>query len=202
MTEPTDTPLSSAGAAADRDWALVRRIGQGDRAAFETLYRQYFQYLFRFIYQITRRVDLIEDVINEVMLVVWQKASVTEPLAKASTWILSIAHHKALQAVHKAGVVTGSGDGESFEQHDDELPAATAEADQLFARAMRHLPPEQRAVLELVYYHELHYHEIARVLDIPENTVKTRVFHARRKLREHWPTLVGRLAPEHAYDGN
>ncbi len=60
---------------------------------------------------------------------------------------------------------------------------------------MRALSPEQRAVMELVYHHGLHYREIAQVIDCPENTVKTRVFHARRKLRSLWPELTGGRLP-------
>jgi RNA polymerase sigma factor (sigma-70 family) len=184
-----------------RDWALIAKIGEGDRTAFERLYKRYFQYLFRFIYQLTRRFDMVEDVINEVMLVVWQKASTTIPLARASTWILGIAHHKALQAMTKSGVVYGSDENHrGVENHDEGTAHDVLEADDLFARALRHLAPEHRAVLELVYHHELHYNEIALILGVPENTVKTRVFHARRKLREHWPTLVGTLPPNALYN--
>ncbi len=65
------------------------------------------------------------------------------------------------------------------------------ETEEVLFALLRGLSPEQRAVLELVYYHGLHYAEIARVIDCSENTVKTRVFHARRKLREIWPDLTG-----------
>lgn len=203
MTQrPEEPPFADPRAADARDWALIARTGQGDRGAFETLYKAYFRYLFRFVYQVTRRLDLVEDVINEVMLVVWQKAATVTPLARASTWILGIAHHKALQAAAKAGVVLGAGADPAWEDVDETDIQGAQEADRLFAQAMRHLSPDQRAVLELVYHHELNYPEIAEILGVPENTVKTRVFHARRRLRGLWPALSGRLAPDPRQEGN
>ena len=174
------------------EWALIARIGQGDHAAFSELYKAYFQYLFRFIFKTTRRLDLVEDVINEVMMAVWQQAAQAVPRSRASTWILGIAHYKALQSAAKAGVVRSvNEDIDAPENEVQGAPDSSLEANQLFARALKHLPPEQCAVLELVYHHELHYSEIAVILAVPENTVKTRVFHARRKLRELWPSLIG-----------
>ncbi len=69
------------------------------------------------------------------------------------------------------------------------------ETEELLFSLLRALSPEQRAVMELVYYQGLHYGEIAQVINCPENTVKTRVYHARRKLRMLWPELTGGRAP-------
>jgi RNA polymerase sigma-70 factor (ECF subfamily) len=177
----------------DRDWQLLRRVGDGDIHAFEELYRQYFDYLSRFVYQVTRRVDLIEDVVNDVMLVVWRKAAATTPRAKASTWILGIAYNVALKscAPHRAAAATAGPEEEDHDPGDESEWLAIVEADDLLLAALDLLPTEQRAVLELVYYHGLHYREIAEVMHCPENTVKTRVFHARRKLLTHWTRLTG-----------
>ncbi len=201
MSDRIETTQPRIGQAAtnDRDWALVRQIGQGDRVAFETLYKQYYEYLFRFTYQVTRRLDVIEDVINETMFVVWEKAINAVPLAKASTWILGIAHNKALNALGRTSARTINVDegSDEYQRHVNDQGAAVneLETDNLFTRAMLHLSPEQRGALELVYYHGMHYSEIALVTGVPENTVKTRIFHARRKLRDIWPELVGSLVP-------
>lgn len=181
----------------DPDWGLVRRVGDGDIQAFEALYRQYFDYLSRFVFQVTRRMDLIEDVVNDVMLVVWRKAAATTPRAKASTWILGIAYRVALKscAPHRqtAAATTGTGTEEEdqYDPSDESEWLEIVEADDLLLAALDLLPAEQRAVLELVYFHGLHYREIAEVMQCPENTVKTRVFHARRKLLTHWARLTG-----------
>jgi len=188
-------PPQSGG---EDEWLLIRRIGTGDQGALEQLYRRYYGGLYRFVLQVTRRTDTIEEVINEVMFVVWQKAATVEPRSRVSTWILGIAHYKALQSLRRS---TPSG-GMSFDESSAPVPEAEGnsalqelETEELLFALMRSLSPEQRAVMELVYYHGLHYSEIAQVIDCPENTVKTRVFHARRKLRSLWPELTGRTLP-------
>lgn len=95
--EPHSRPLPEANDEAD--WELIRRIGGGDRMAFERLYKHYYRYLFRFVYRVTHRLDLVEEIINEVMFVVWQKARTVEVRARASTWIMGIAYKKALKAL-------------------------------------------------------------------------------------------------------
>jgi len=190
---PPSPPLASAERDDDGDWLLIERIGRGDEPAFEIFYKRYRRYLERFVYQITRRSDLVDDVISEVMLAVWQQAARTQRLARASTWVLGIANFKSLQALRKLGVTTGS-DGARDEGGDDSLAERVLEQDNMLNVALRFLSPEQRAAMELVYFHGLHYQDIAKVMDCPENTVKTRIFHARKRLREVWPQLSGEQA--------
>lgn len=190
------TEAASAGAS-DPAWALVRRIGGGDQAALATLYRELYPRLSRFLMRIHRDTNAIDELVNEVMMVVWQKAAATEPRSRVSTWVFGIAYRRALKAGER-------GLRRSAEQSIDDAPALQLgasdgtlerlESAQLAARALQALSPEQRAVMELVYHEGLNYAEIASVLDCPENTVKTRMFHARRKLRECWPRLTGLAA--------
>ena len=199
MMAPVDREIEDCGAQEqpEDDWSLIRRVGTGDQAALERLYRQYYSGLYRFVFQITRRIDHVEEVINDVMFVVWEKAADVKPLSKASTWILGIAHNKALQALRRnrrPGDTTFDQDGDSGPGNDASF--GEMETKEVLFALLRGLSPEQRAVMELVYYHGLHYSEIAQVIDCPENTVKTRVFHARRKLRELWPELTGARAPD------
>ena len=137
--------------------------------------------------------ELIDDVISEVMLVVWQQAGRTERRARASTWLLGIANFRSLHALRKAA--RGLGTGSIAEEPGDNGRALrVVEQDDLLHVALRHLSPEQRTVLELVYFNGLHYDDIAQVVGCPENTVKTRVFHARKRLRALWPSLTGDVA--------
>lgn len=198
MSEPaTDRDIGAEAAtagAADPAWALVRRIGRGDQAALATLYRALYPRLSRFLLRIHRDANAIDELVNEVMMVVWQKAAATEPRSRVSTWVFGIAYRRALKAGER-------GMRRAPEQSIDDAPALQLgaadgtlehlESAELAALAMQALSPEQRAVMELVYHEGLNYAEIASVLDCPENTVKTRMFHARRKLRECWPTLTG-----------
>lgn len=191
---PPATPGGLGERDDDGDWQLIERIGRGDAPAFEVFYKRYRRYLERFVYQVTRRQELVDDVISEVMLAVWQQAARTERLALASTWLLGIANFKSLQALRKLGITSGS-DGQLDEGAGDEGHAQRVlEQDNLLHVALRYLSAEQRAAMELVYFHGLHYQDIAKVMNCPENTVKTRIFHARKRLREVWPQLSGEQA--------
>lgn len=173
------------------DWTLIGRIGGGDEAALAELYRRYHGHLHRFVRRITRQPDCCDEVINDVLLVVWRKAAVTEPLSKASTWILGIAYRRALKVLERQGRDPVAFDEDALASVATDDIADQLSADSMAEQALALLSPAQRAVMELVYYHGLHYQEIATVLECPENTVKTRMFHARKRLRECWPLLSG-----------
>ena len=112
-------------------------------------------------------------------------------LALASTWLLGIANFKSLQALRKLGITSGGAAQLEALNGDEGHEQRVIEQDNLLHVALRYLSAEQRGALELVYFHGLHYQDIARVMDCPENTVKTRIFHARKRLREIWPLLTG-----------
>lgn len=174
------------------DWALIRRIGSGEEAALVELHRRYYGFLYRFVHRVTRRPECCEEVINDVLYIVWQKAAETEPLSRASTWILGIAYKRALKAVERERRHDGGiDDCDAVESIAIADIADQISADSLAHKALALLSPEQRAVMEMVYYHGLHYQEIALALQCPENTVKTRMFHARKRLRSLWPQLSG-----------
>ena len=195
-----ELPVDEAVAASwhdDADWALVARIAEGDQAALAALYRQMHGRLSRFITRITRDEAGADDIVNDVMLVVWQKAAETTPQARLSTWLFGIAYHKALKAQSRSHRRDGElSISEEMAEMIGEQDASFSrmESDQLALAAMGSLSPEQRAVMELVYHEGLNYSDIARLLACPENTVKTRMFHARRKLRALWPSLSGSVA--------
>lgn len=175
------------------DAARMERIRCGDAAAFEALYTALYPRLFRFIYRLTRRADLTEDLINETMLVVWEKPEGFNFNSKVSTWIFGIAYRKTLKAWSKgARSAAHLSVDEMAEVLSDGKPSATrqVELDNLMAAALDTLSPEHRAVIELTYQHGLPYQEIAEILGCPENTVKTRMFYARKKLQPFFKDLT------------
>ena len=87
------------------DAALLRRVAHADTAAFEALYRVYFPRLHRFLERVTHRVNLVEEILDDTMLVVWQKASAFNGQSLVSTWIFAIAYRKALKALHRPGMM-------------------------------------------------------------------------------------------------
>jgi RNA polymerase sigma factor (sigma-70 family) len=180
------------GVPIDEDTGLIGQVAAGDRHAFEVLYRAYFHRLTRFLNRMTRSVQLIEEIVNDVMLVVWQKAGSFDGSCKVSTWVFAIAYRKACKALHKldepldysADAQVSAQDGQPERQF-EQLCMAHALDD-----ALDTLPLAQRAAFQLTFYHDMSCAEIADIMDCPVNTVKTRLFHARRRLA---PLFEGQL---------
>jgi RNA polymerase sigma factor (sigma-70 family) len=171
--------------------ALLRRIAAKDRHAFETFYGLYHRRLFSYLFKLTRRPDLVEEVLNEVMFVIWEKAGTFDGRSRPSTWIFGIAYHKALKALAQRQVSQIDEDTpEPVDQRDEpENLAVRRELASALGKAMSALSPDHRAVVELTYYYGRSYQEISEIVGCPVNTVKTRMFHARRHLRELLPDL-------------
>jgi RNA polymerase sigma-70 factor (ECF subfamily) len=176
---------SAARGANAAELLLLEKIRRGDRGAFEALYRAYHPRLTRFLLRLVRRPQLVEEALNDTLMVVWQRPDSFHGGSKLSTWIFAIAYRKAMKALGRFDDPREDPDG--FERADEgpgpEDNSAGVLRRDLLARAMDELSPAHRAVVDLTYYHELDYNEIARILDCPVGTVKTRMFHARRQLR-------------------
>ena len=80
------------------DLDLIRRVVERDRQAFETLYRRYSPMVYRYLWKIIRQREVVDEALNDVMMVVWESASRFNRTSRLSTWILGIAHNKALKA--------------------------------------------------------------------------------------------------------
>lgn len=172
----------------DDELALIRRLQTGDVEALAGLYYRYEGRISRFL----SRLGLAEQeravVVNETMFTVWKSATRFDPTrSRLSTWIFGIARNKCRKAF-EASRRHQHEDVEALENvaewHDD---IASLETREWLAAGLASLPAEQRMVLELTFLEGLSYAEIAEILDCPVNTVKTRVFHARRKLRAMLP---------------
>ena len=177
---------SSAGQVELHDVQLLRRVTEKDVLAFEALYRSFFPRLTRFLNRMTRSAVLIEEVVNDTMYVVWRKADTFDRTSKVSTWIFSIAYRTALKAFRDMDEPVEGGDGHIEAEADCE-PESVMGQRQLqnsVSNAIDALPFEQRTVVNLTYYHGMGYREIAEILDCPVNTVKTRMFHARKRLKD------------------
>ncbi len=164
---------------------LLQRIIEGDTLAFEVFYKLYYSKLSRFILRMTHQPESVEELIQETLLVVWEKPEGFNHTCKISTWVFGIAYNKTLKLISKKA-------GRSNDVNVDDLmesigdpaadPAQYMESEDWLSCALAILPPDQRAVIELTFHHGLPYQDIAIILNCPENTVKTRMFHARKKL--------------------
>jgi RNA polymerase sigma-70 factor (ECF subfamily) len=179
----------------DDEFLLLQRIAAKERGAFEEIYALYYRRLFSYLFKLTRRAEMVEEVLNDVMLVIWNKAASFDGRSRPSTWIFGIAYHKAMKALAQrrpAEQATEDRDREPLEPVDLEEPESMLARRQLattVGRALLAISAEQRAVVELTYYYGLSYQEIAGIVGCPVNTVKTRMFHARRRLRDLLPEM-------------
>ena len=179
----------------DNDRRLLERVATGDREAFRELYIAYHRRLARFLTRLTRHYEIAEEIINDTLWVVWRKAGDFRGDSRVSTWIMGIAYRRALKTLRSRGhplVDTVPIETESLVAP-DELDAA--ETSEWILLAMRQIPTEQRMALEFAYGYGHSCEEIALIMDCPVNTVKTRLFHARAKLRALLPGLAG-VQPE------
>ena len=163
---------------------LVSRIAAGELRAFEELYRVYHPRLTRFLDRVIRRPGVIEEVLNDTMLVVWHRADRYNGRSKVSTWIFAIAYRKALKTLQRFDEPVA--DDEETRADDGPGPDEQVGRWQLreaLTKALDGLSAEHRAVVDLTYFHGMGCREIAEIVDCPVDTVKTRMFHARRRLK-------------------
>jgi len=177
--EPAAAPQISS------DETLIARIARGDQLAMRALFARHRVALYRFVLRIVRDATLAEDILSDAFLAVWQQAAQFEARSSVSTWLLSIARYKALSALRRRPEA----------ELDDKMAARIADSadnpevalqkknrDQVLRESIAALSNEHAEVIDLVYYHGKSVAEVADIIDIPEATVKTRMFYARRRL--------------------
>jgi len=164
---------------------LIARIAAGDPGALGVLYARHHVQVYRFLLRLVTNVANAEDLTSEVFIDVWKHAHRFEGRSQVSTWMLAIARHKALSALRRrndepldderaAGLVDSTDDAEAHMMHDQDASAIQA--------SLKELSPAHREIIDLVYYHGRTVAEVAEIVGVPLNTVKTRMFHARKRL--------------------
>jgi RNA polymerase sigma-70 factor, ECF subfamily len=166
------------------DATLIARIATGDRLAMQALFARHKTRVYRFILRLVGDAASADDLTSEVFLAVWRNAHKFRERAAASTWLLAIARFKVLAELRCRRNTTPD-----LEQPDASDPAPDPEAScadkhrgAMLRKCLGALSREHRTIIELVYYHEKSVQEVAAIVGIPRDTVKTRVFYARKKL--------------------
>ena len=156
------------------------------------MYKRFFPQLTRYLSRMMRRPDLVEEVVSDTLFVVWEKASQFQGRSKVSTWITGIAYLKGIKRLDKLKTMP--------EQHADQIIEYEGIVDSIdlinriglqewLSSGLDQISADQRSVVELTYFSGHSYQEIAEIMQCPVNTVKTRMFHARRKLATLLPLL-------------
>jgi RNA polymerase sigma-70 factor (ECF subfamily) len=180
----------------ERVVALLREIGEGRESALKELYRAYSRTVYAFALARLRDAAEAEEVVVDTMHEVWRHASRFRGESKFSTWLLGIARHKLLSLMRSR-----EPEHEEIETFEETLESEEAGAFEILAEKQRRegvrhcmgkLPEAQRECLHLVFYEGYGLAEVAEVQNCPENTVKTRLFHARQKLKNCLRLLLAR----------
>jgi RNA polymerase sigma-70 factor (ECF subfamily) len=167
------------------DETLIKQIAEGNKLAMRALFARHQVRVYRFVLRIVRDSALAEDAVSEVFIDAWQHAGRYEGRSTVSTWLLGIARHKALTACNRRP--TESLDCEGAQTaidpaNDPEAELGQKDTGNVIRRCLSALSPEHAEIIDLVYYQEKSIKEIVEILGIPDNTVKTRMFYARKRL--------------------
>lgn len=169
------------------DKALIRRIAGRDSSAMSALYARHHVRLYRYLVRLVRNEAIAEELMNEVFLETWRKAGSFEGRSAVSTWLMSIAHNKAVSLIRKkSDEPLDEGYAMQLADQDDtpEIASQKRNKAEVMRACMEKLSTDHREIIDLVYYHDKSVLEAAEILEIPENTVKTRMFYARKKMAE------------------
>jgi RNA polymerase sigma-70 factor, ECF subfamily len=165
------------------DLEALKRVAGGDKRGLEMLYTRYSDRTFKFLLRLTTNRAVAEDLTHDVFLEVWKSAKRFEARSSVLTWILSIARYKAYDHGRKQKPLTEH-DLQPPPEATPEIAAMQASSSDYMRECLAALSAEHREIIDLVYYHDLSVKAASEVLDIPEATVKTRMFYARKKLKE------------------
>ena len=172
---------------ANSDEGLLDRIAEGDQLAMRALFARHHVRVYRYVLRLLRNEAAAEDVISEVFLDVWRQASDFEGRSSVSTWLIGIARFKALSARRRRTEAELDDEAaDAIEDHSDDPEVVLQKKDKgdALRQCLNGLSAEHREIVDLVYYHEKSVEEVAEIVGIPQSTVKTRMFYARRKLGE------------------
>lgn len=181
------TVSQSSGFDDNQDLRLLKRVADRDRQALSLLYRSYYARLFKFVFRLTNSYTAAEELVNDVMLLVWRKADTFRAESKVSTWILGIAYRLAMRRLKRQKTKLAPmafADESSFVEDSQEMQ-------DWVEVGLQSLSPAHRLTVTLVFYLGLSYEETAAVTGCPVNTVKTRMYHARHKLKEALTKAAG-----------
>jgi RNA polymerase sigma-70 factor, ECF subfamily len=175
----------AAAVAESSDEALIESIADGDKRALQVLLARHNLRVYRFVWRLTQDASAAEDIASEVFFEVWRGAARFQSKSTVWTWLLAIARNKALATLRRRKHEELDGDeAEAIADPAGDLERALDKKNHsaLLQKSLTELSPLHRQVIDLVYYHEKSIAGVAEIVDAPQNTVKTRMFYARKQL--------------------
>ena len=167
------------------DEPLVKRLAAGDESALNELYEEYGKRMYAYALRLTNDPDKAEDVLQDVLVTVWRKASSYRGEGRFIAWLLGIVHHTSMNAMRHVSIPLSDEMEESLPSPAGSPESQTQQEQQnaWVREGLQSMSPEHRAVLELVFYHGLSLEEVSQVCQCPLGTVKSRLAYARQHLK-------------------
>jgi RNA polymerase sigma-70 factor, ECF subfamily len=160
------------------DEVLIAMVAAHDRNAMHVLFVRHSARTYRFLLRLIGDATTAEDLLSEVFIEVWRSAGRFESRSKLSTWILAIARHKAASARRRRCC-------DQLDDNAEQLPEDRLDDPEAILRdCLQRLSPAHREVLDLIYYQAQSVAEVARIIGVPQNTVKTRAYYARKQIAQ------------------
>jgi RNA polymerase sigma-70 factor, ECF subfamily len=187
QTVPVTNAGRAMGSGQTSDEALVSLIATGDKKALQVLFARHNVRVFRFVLRFLGDESLAEDMVSEVFFDVWRQAERFESRSQVSTWLMAIARNKALSVLRRRTTEALDEEVAEFIEDPADNPEVTMQKTQRSAvlqDCLGQLSPAHREIIDLVYYHEKSIDEVAEIIGVPQNTVKTRMFYARKRIAE------------------
>jgi len=169
------------------DEMLIQSIVKRDKCAMKVLFERHNVQVYRFVVRLTGEASLAEDIVSEVFLTAWCQADAFKSRSRVSTWLLAIARNKAYAARRRLPAAQLNDDIAATivdPGNDPETAMLRSNRSTMMGKCLAELSPAHREIVDLVYYHEKSVKEVAHIVGIPEGTVKTRMFYARRRMKE------------------
>ncbi len=175
----------------EKEAHLLAKVAGKDVNAFEELYRLLSQAVFNYLYRLLQVKETAEDVLVEVFSAVWKSAANFKGKSRVKTWVFGIARNLAFNELRKRKIKGTELLDERIKDKNSDRAVKRFENRELVQKALSKLSEKHREILDLVFFHETAYSEIADILEIPENTVKTRVYYAKAALKEKIMRMEG-----------
>jgi RNA polymerase sigma-70 factor (ECF subfamily) len=169
------------------DAALIRSMAAGDKHAMQILFARHNVRVFQFLLRFVGDKSAAEDLVSDVFLDVWRQAGRYQARSQVSIWLLAIARNKALSALRRRSTEELDEDAAAAIEDPQDNPEVTLQNRQkteILLNCPTQLSPAHREIIDLVYYHEKSIDEVAEIIGVPQNTVKTRMFYARKRIAE------------------
>jgi RNA polymerase sigma-70 factor (ECF subfamily) len=181
------------------DQTLIQCIALGDQEALHTLHSLYYKHVYRYLwYQLEGDTSLIDEVVQDVFMAVWQSAVTFRAESHVLTWIMRIAHNMGCRAIRRNHAKKSqwfqswlndiSPDSEE-ESWSENSPENTVIDRMVLLEALNHLSAKHREIIDLVFQYGFTPEEVATILSIPIGTVRSRISYARKSLA--WYLVIG-----------